>query len=169
MKIFSYVLFKKFYSFYFYFFVIIIIFCLFVLFRAATEAYGGSQARGLIGSVATSLRQSHDSGSESCLWPTTTAHGNAGSLTHWSRPGIKPTSSWILVRFISTTIRQELYEPYFWEFCPHHLITSQSPHLQRPLHWGLGSTYEFWEDTNIFCNRRDLSEFLWWHSRNESD
>ena len=27
----------------------------------------------------------------------TTAHGNAGSLTHWTRPGIKPTSLWILV------------------------------------------------------------------------
>ena len=27
----------------------------------------------------------------------TTAHCNTGSLTHWSRPGIKPTSSWILV------------------------------------------------------------------------
>ena len=29
----------------------------------------------------------------------TTAHGNAGSLTHWVRPGIKPASSWILVSF----------------------------------------------------------------------
>ena len=27
----------------------------------------------------------------------TTAHGNAGSLTHWARPGIRPTSSWIPV------------------------------------------------------------------------
>ena len=27
----------------------------------------------------------------------TTAHGNAGSLTHWVGPGIKPASSWILV------------------------------------------------------------------------
>ena len=31
----------------------------------------------------------------------TTAHGNAGSLTHWTRPGIKLTSSWILVGFLS--------------------------------------------------------------------
>ena len=29
-----------------------------------------------------------------------TAHGNAGSLTHWERPGIKTTSSWLLVRFL---------------------------------------------------------------------
>jgi len=27
---------------------------------------------------------------------------NAGSLTHWGRPGIKPTCSWILVEFIPT-------------------------------------------------------------------
>ena len=30
----------------------------------------------------------------------TMAHGNTRSLTHWARPGIKPSSSWILVRFI---------------------------------------------------------------------
>ena len=30
-----------------------------------------------------------------------TAHGNAGSLTHWARPGIKPATSWFLVRFIN--------------------------------------------------------------------
>ena len=29
----------------------------------------------------------------------TTAHGNVGSLTHCARPGIKPTSSWTLLRF----------------------------------------------------------------------
>ena len=28
----------------------------------------------------------------------TTGHGNAGSLTHWARPGIEPASSWILVK-----------------------------------------------------------------------
>ena len=31
----------------------------------------------------------------------TTAHGNARSLTHWARPGFKPTSSWILVGFVT--------------------------------------------------------------------
>ena len=31
----------------------------------------------------------------------TTAHGNTGSLTHWARPGIKPTISWFLVRFVN--------------------------------------------------------------------
>ena len=46
-------------------------FFIFYLFRAAPVAYGVSQARGLIGAVATSLRQSHsNSGSEPCLRPT---------------------------------------------------------------------------------------------------
>ena len=84
--------------------------------RAAPTAYGGSQARGRTRAVATGLCQSHSTvGSGPCLWPYTTAHGNAGSLTHWARPGIKPKSSWILVWFISV-------EPQ-WEF-PHMSIIS---------------------------------------------
>ena len=31
----------------------------------------------------------------------TTAHGKARSLTHFARPGVKPTSSWIIVGFIT--------------------------------------------------------------------
>ena len=31
----------------------------------------------------------------------TTAHGNTGSFTHGAKPGIKPASSWILVKFIT--------------------------------------------------------------------
>ena len=38
----------------------------------------------------------------------TTAHGNAGSLTHLTRPRIEPTSSWILIGFVTTEPRQEL-------------------------------------------------------------
>ena len=46
-------------------------FCLFVFSRAAPMAYGGSQARGLIGAVAPGLRQSHsNAGSEPYLQPT---------------------------------------------------------------------------------------------------
>ena len=29
-----------------------------------------------------------------------TAHSNTRSLTHWAKPGVTPTSSWILVRFV---------------------------------------------------------------------
>ena len=38
----------------------------------------------------------------------TRAHGNAGSLTHWARPGIEPTTSQFLVRFISAAPPREL-------------------------------------------------------------
>ena len=39
----------------------------------------------------------------------TTAHSNASSLTHWARPGIEPSSTWILIGFFSTA-QQELPE-----------------------------------------------------------
>ena len=64
----------------FYFVIYLFIyFCLFVFFVvvavaiswAAPAAYGGSQARGRIGAVATGLRQSHsNAGSEPHLQPT---------------------------------------------------------------------------------------------------
>ena len=63
-------------------FFIIIIF----LFRAALMAHGSSQARGWIGAAAATY---------------TTAQSNTGSLIHWARSGIKPISSWILVRFVN--------------------------------------------------------------------
>ena len=37
----------------------------------------------------------------------TTAHVNARCLTHWARPGIKPTSSWVLVGLVSTEPQRE--------------------------------------------------------------
>ena len=51
----------------------------------------------------------------------TTAHGNARSLTHWVRPGIKPTSSCILVGFITVEPLWELPTQFSyllrWEHC----------------------------------------------------
>ena len=47
------------------------VFCLFAISWAAPAAYGGSQARGLIGAVGIRLRQSHsNAGSELCLQTT---------------------------------------------------------------------------------------------------
>ena len=40
----------------------------------------------------------------------TTVHGNVGALTHQARPGIEPTSSWILVGFVSAEPRRELQD-----------------------------------------------------------
>ena len=44
----------------------------------------------------------------SATYTCTIAHGNAGYLTLWARPGIEPALSWLLVRFSSA-------EPW-WEF-----------------------------------------------------
>ena len=53
------------------YFILFYFFCLFAFSGAATTAYGGSQARCLIGAVATGLRQSHrNAGSEPCLRST---------------------------------------------------------------------------------------------------
>ena len=52
-------------------FIFIFTFYFFCFFRAAPVAYGGSQAKGLIGAIATGLRHSHsNAGSEPCLQPT---------------------------------------------------------------------------------------------------
>ena len=52
-------------------------------------------------------------------WSATysTAHGNAGSLTYWARPGIETASSWILVRFVSICAEPQ-HELLFFFFFP---------------------------------------------------
>ena len=58
-------------------------FCLFVFFRAAPMAHGGSQASDQIGAVATGLMpEAHQLRVRIISASYTTAHGNAGSLTH---------------------------------------------------------------------------------------
>ena len=53
---------------FFHYFYPILFVCLFLFFRAAPTAYGGSQARGLIGAVALGLHHSHSNlASEMCL------------------------------------------------------------------------------------------------------
>ena len=62
-----------------------------------------------IGATAAALNHSHNRGGVKAASLTyTTSHFNAGSLTHQTRPGIKPPSSWILVKFISTEPQQKL-------------------------------------------------------------
>ena len=61
----------------------VIIYLFIYLFKAMHMAYGGSQARGLIGAAAAGLHHSHSNArSEPCLETYTTAHGSAGSPTH---------------------------------------------------------------------------------------
>ena len=57
--------------FFFFNILFVLFFCLFAVSWAAPAVYGGSQARGLIGAVATGLHQSHsNAGSEPRLQPT---------------------------------------------------------------------------------------------------
>ena len=82
---------------------------LFSFFRAALEACGSSQARSQIRAAATDLCYSN---ARCHIWAAsvayTTAHDNARSLNHWVRPGVEPTSSCILLRFITTEPQWEL-------------------------------------------------------------
>ena len=65
-------------------------------------ANGGSQARGLIGAIATGLHPGPQQHGVLAMSETyTTVHGNAGSLTHWAWPGIEATTSWFLVGFVN--------------------------------------------------------------------
>ena len=87
-------------------------------------AYGSCQARGQIGAGAADLHHEHSNlGSKPCLWTTPTSQGNAGSLMHWVVPGIEPTSSWILVRFVIAEPQWELLNSsflnviYLFHFC----------------------------------------------------
>ena len=78
-----------------------IIYLFICLFRATPMAYGGSQARNLMGASAASLHHSDSNArSELCLQPTSQLM--ATSILNRVRPGIKPASSWLLVRFVST-------------------------------------------------------------------
>ena len=80
----------------------------FFLFRATLVAYGGSQARGSSQSCSCQpMPQPQHRQIQAKSVTCTTAHGNAGSLTHWARPRIETASSWMLVRFISTEPRWE--------------------------------------------------------------
>ena len=81
------------------------------LFRAASAACGSSQARGWIRAVAAGLHHSHSNTQTRAASTTyTTAHGNAGSSTHWARAGIKPASSWLLVHYYwATTGTPQIY------------------------------------------------------------
>ena len=90
-------------SYYFFFFL-----------RAAPAAYRSSQTKGWIGAAAASLHHNHsNTSSELGLWPTLQLRAMPGSLTHWAGPGIEPTSSWILVGFITTVSWRELPAQFF--------------------------------------------------------
>ena len=79
--------------------------------RAAPAAYESSQARGWLRAAAASLCHSHSNATSEP--PPIPMDGNTQPLTHWARPGIKPASLWILVRFITAQPQWELPKIHF--------------------------------------------------------
>ena len=82
------------------------------------------------------------------IWTTSvsyiTAHGNAGSLIHWVRPGMEPTSSQIPVRFVTAEPQWELPQPLLFLRCVSGFLTSAALLPPFGLHFlALGSTSEF--------------------------
>ena len=75
----------------------ILFFFSFFIFRAAPVAYEGSQAGVKIGTAAAGLHHSH---SNARFEPH--LHLCHGLLTPWERSGIEPTSSWILIAFLTS-------------------------------------------------------------------
>jgi len=77
----------------------------------------------------------------------TTAHGNTRSLTHWARPEIEPTYSWILVRCVSTALQQEIPFPFFFFFSffffshPCHIWTFPGQELEL---WPMPQLQQYW-------------------------
>ena len=91
-------------SFFFFFF-----FCFYVFFRAEPVVpmeIPRLEVQSELLLLAYARAKQHQTGAMSMTY--TTAHGSARSLTHWARPGIEPTVSWFLVRFISAAPWQEL-------------------------------------------------------------
>ena len=73
-----------------------------LLFRAIPAAYESSQGSGQIRAAAAGLHHSHSNGKIWAVSATyTTAHGHAGSLTQWARPGFEHASSWMPVRCVT--------------------------------------------------------------------
>ena len=114
-------------------------FFFFVFLGQPVVAYGSSQARGRIGTVATALRHSNPGSKPHLTYIT--AQGNTRSLMHWARPGMEPASSWILAGFITSEMRWELPGAFLWKQLTQKASYFQSftwnirSYLQKEPHW----------------------------------
>ena len=73
----------------------------------------------------------------SCVCSLHYSHRNARSLTHWARPGIEPTISWFLVRFVSHwAMTGTPYLGYDWEHLINHRLSSASIINIHYILWG---------------------------------
>ena len=96
------------------FFIYLFIHLLF--FRAVPVAYGGDPGD------SERWPQPHQHHIRAASATYTTVHGGEGSLALWVGSGIEPTSSWILVRFVTTEPREELLHLPFLKSCLHSRI-----------------------------------------------
>ena len=62
----------------------------------------------------------------------TAAHGDAGSLTHWVRPGIKPASSWIIGLLLLSNDGYSNFTIFlsYTKLCTHGRVTAHLPSAQ---------------------------------------
>ena len=112
------------------FFFCFVLFFFFFLFRLAPVAYGRSQARTNWSYSCWPIPQPQQCGIRAASVTYTTARRNTGSSTQRVRPGIEPTSLWILVRFISTEPQQDLQISFFYGRIIFHCINI--PHILYP-------------------------------------
>ena len=68
-----------------------------------------------------------------------TLHSNAGSLTHWARPGIEPSTSWFLVGFVNHWATMGtplfLFLIFFFCLCLQHAEVPRSGIKPMPQWW----------------------------------
>ena len=89
---------------------------------------------GWIRAEADGLRHSHSSTVFATRSATyTTACCNTGSMTHWARPGMEPTFSRILVRFISTA--SQLGTPDFISFTSNSILPPGERNFNLCCYW----------------------------------
>ena len=97
----------------------------------------------------------------------TTAHGNARSLIHRARPGIEPTSSVMLLRFVSAEPERNSLTLlfFFWSFCllflGPHLRYMEVPRLAGPIGAVASGLRQTTLDPIHVCNLYHSSRQCW--------
>ena len=100
----------------------VFLFVCFCVFGTVPKTYGSSQARSRIGAAAAGLSHSHsNSEPEPHLQPTSQLIATLDPQPT-ARPGIKPTSSWTQVRFVTAEPQRELLFCLIDQQCDGHTL-----------------------------------------------
>ena len=98
----------------------------------------------------------------------TTAHSNAGCLAHWARPGIEPSFSWTLARFITAGPQWELLSNFKRKIFQCNTWTRKTDWRANPSLEFVGKELPLPWHFGIFCShflRSPLLSSLAGHSR----